>query len=129
VSVAVGKIPGVEKVDVSLNKALVTIDLKPGNSVRLDQIRKAILDNAFTPKDATVNVIGQVTEVHGMPALKVSGTDRLYVLAPGPKGGQRFKGLVHEQGRIVSVQGVIPTPPKSGESSPRLLVENFSSAS
>jgi len=128
VSVAVGKIPGVEKVNVSLNKALVTIDLEPGNTVCLDQIRKAILNDAFTPKDATVIVIGQVTEISGKSALRVSGTDRIYEVVPSPSGQGAFERLTHEQGKTVSVQGLIPAPPKRGESVPRLLVGNFSEA-
>jgi len=54
VSVPVKKIPGVETVNVSLNKGLVSINLAPGNKVTMAQIRKAILDDAFTPKDAKV---------------------------------------------------------------------------
>ncbi|MGH7780028.1 MAG: heavy-metal-associated domain-containing protein [Candidatus Binataceae bacterium] len=124
------KIPGVESVNVSLNHALVSIELKPGNSVRLDQIRKAILDDAFTPKEATVTVVGQVVQNSGQPALKVTGTDQLYELAPvSPKATNAFRGLSSEQGKTVIVQGVVPEPPKDGKAKPRLLVESFSNGS
>jgi copper chaperone CopZ len=130
VSVAVKKIPGVEKVAVSLNNALVSIELKPGNSVRLDQIRKAILDDAFTPKDATVTVVGRVVQNNGQPALKVTDTVQLYELAPAsPKATNAFKELTHEQGKTVTVQGVIPAPAKDGKAEARLLVESFSNPS
>jgi copper chaperone CopZ len=130
VSVAVKKIPGVESVNVSLNHALVSIELKPGNSVRLDQIRKAILDDAFTPKDATVTVVGQVVQNNGQPALMVTDTGQVYELASAsPKATNAFSELAHEQGKTVTVQGVIPAPPKDGNATPRLLVESFSNGS
>ncbi len=128
-SVAVGKFPGVEKVNVSLNKALVSIDLKAGNSVGLDQIRKAILANAFTPKDANVTVVGQVVQDSDRPALNVTGTGQLYELAPGPKATKAFKELIREQRKMVTVRGMIPAPPEGGKPTPRLLVESFSNGS
>lgn len=129
-SVAVGKFPGVDKVNVSLNKALVSIDLKAGNSVRLDQIRKAILANAFTPKEATVSVVGQIVEANGKPALKVTNTGQLYELAPAPGATKVFAGLVQdEENKPLLVQGVIPPPSKDGTAQARLLVKSFSNAS
>lgn len=128
-SVALGKIPGIHRVNVSLNKALVSMELKPGNSATLDQIRKAILNDAFTPEDATVSVIGKLVWINGKPAFQVSGTNQLYEIGPAPKAAQALGELVQQRGKMLLVHGVIPAPPKGGKGAPRLLVKKFRNAS
>lgn len=60
--VAVRKLDGVESVDVSLERASVTIGLRPGNRITLPQLRQIIRNNGFSAKDATVTAIGTVIE-------------------------------------------------------------------
>ena len=64
--------------NVSLKQGLVSITLTPGNTVSLQQVRKAILDDAFKPKDARVVVAGQLTHANGKLQLKVSGTNEMF---------------------------------------------------
>ncbi len=68
--------------NVSLKQGLVSITLTPGNTVTLQQVRKAILDDAFTPKDALVVVLGQLTNANGKLEFKVSGTNEMYPVSP-----------------------------------------------
>jgi copper chaperone CopZ len=58
---ALKKFPGVESVDVSLNKGLATVKLKPGNTVRPQDFWETVRKNGFTPKEARVLVRGEVT--------------------------------------------------------------------
>jgi copper chaperone CopZ len=81
VRVAVRKLDGVESVDVSLERASVTLGLRPGNRITLPQLRQIIRNNGFTAKDATVTAIGTVIERGGKPALSVTGTDVVWLLA------------------------------------------------
>jgi len=48
------KIDGVKDVSISLNKGLATIELKPGNHVTIDDIKRVIEKNGFTPKETRV---------------------------------------------------------------------------
>ncbi|MDQ6760621.1 MAG: heavy-metal-associated domain-containing protein, partial [Acidobacteriota bacterium] len=48
VRVALKKFSGVESVDVSLNKGLATVKLKPGNSVEPQQFWDAVRKDGFT---------------------------------------------------------------------------------
>ena len=57
---ALQKFSGVEKVDVSLNKGLATVTLKPGNTVRLTEVWDTVRKNGFTPKETKVVVRGEV---------------------------------------------------------------------
>lgn len=83
-SVSIGKIAGVESVHVFLNKGLVDIKLKPGNTVTLGAIRKAIENDAFTPKDARVVVAGELVPQSGKRQFKVTGTNETFPLASTP---------------------------------------------
>ena len=109
-SVAVKKIPGVETVNVSLNKGLVSIKLASGNKVRMDQIRKAILNDAFTPKDAKVITIGKLVSESGKLKFIVAGTNETFPVASTPHSSwQKYVGLE------VTLSGLLAAPAKGTE--------------
>jgi hypothetical protein len=85
VRVAVRKLSGVESVNVSLERASAEIQLRPGNTITLDQLRTIIKNNGFTPKEATVSVVGKLIERSGQPALEVTGTNTVLLIVADPK--------------------------------------------
>ena len=104
---ALKKFPGVESVDVSLNKGLATVKLKPGNTVRPQDFWEAVRKNGFTPKETRVLVRGEVTNF-AQPQLKVTGTDLVLDLKAEPKLLDEAKRQV---GNAVTVEGTL-TPGK-----------------
>jgi hypothetical protein len=97
------KVAGVEKVEVKLNEGKAIITLKPGNTVRFDDVIKVVRDKAFTPKEARVSVRGEL--VAGKPQLRVSGTNDVYELS-----GAALGELTKSTEKAVLVEGVIPAP-------------------
>src|SRR3984957_7563737 len=85
VDVALKKVAGVESVEVSLNKGLATVKLKPGNVVSVPQLWELIHKNGYTPKTTAVSVRGELTNVNGALQLKVSGTRDTLPLAADAK--------------------------------------------
>src|SRR5579884_4235479 len=85
VDVALKKVPGVDTVDVSLNKGLATVKLKPGNTVSVPQFWQLLHEKGYTPKTTAVSVRGQLAGGQGRLQLKVSGTRDVLDLAPDPK--------------------------------------------
>jgi copper chaperone CopZ len=69
VSVAVRKVEGVESIDVSLEKAVADIRLKPGNRVTLAQLRAAIKKNGYATRDADVEARGKIVLSNGTAML------------------------------------------------------------
>jgi copper chaperone CopZ len=78
VRVALMKFPGVASADVSLNKGLATVKLKPGNSIRPSEFWEAIRKNGNTPKATQVTVRGEVQA--GGTQLKVIGSNEVFQL-------------------------------------------------
>lgn len=76
---ALKKFPGVESVDVGLNKGLATVKLKPGNTVRPQDLWEAVRRNGFTPKETRVVVRGTVSTSPQLQ-LKVTGTSEVLSL-------------------------------------------------
>ena len=111
-SVAVKKIEGVESVKVSLNEGRATIVLKPGNTVRLDQIRKAVEEQGFTPKDAKVKAIGNLSGPNGHLQFTVSGSNEVFPVRETPHAPWR-----HEARSNVAVSGFIAAPRTARETS------------
>jgi copper chaperone CopZ len=107
VDVALRKVAGVESVEVSLNKGLATVKLKPGNTVSVPQLWELIHKNGYTPKVTAVSVRGDLTSVDGQLLLKVSGAKETLKLAANPKNPTAYGEAQNKLGQTVIVQGVM----------------------
>lgn len=107
VDVALKKTPGVESVDVSLNKGLATVKLKPGNTASVPQFWELLHEKGYTPKATTISVRGQLVGGPGRLQLKVSGTKDTLDLTPDPKNSAAYKAAAAKTGQIVIAQGVM----------------------
>ena len=106
VNVALKKVAGVESVEVSLNKGLATVKLKPGNTVSVPQLWQLIHEKGYTPKATTVSVRGDLANVQGRLQLKVSGTNETLALVADPKNASRLRrGFQKKLGQTVIIQG------------------------
>ena len=115
---------GVESVQVSLNEGLAKIQLKPGNKVRLEQLRKSVADNGFTPKEASVAVLGEIISTNGRLQLKVTGADEIFDLSLAPKAPQTENELKKQEGKTLFVEGIV-VPPKEKKAFPNLEIVSF----
>ena len=88
--VSLKAVPGVDSVDVSLEKGLAVVRMKPGNATTLKELNQAITKNGFTMKDSTAIVVGTVVTTQGKMALQVSGSNEVL-------------NLVHDSGTSISI--------------------------
>jgi copper chaperone CopZ len=107
VDVALKRVAGVESVEVSLNKGLATVKLKPANTVSVPQLWELIHKNGYTPKTTVVSVRGELTNVNGRLQLKISGTKDTLPLIADPKSATAYSEAPKKIGRTVIVQGVM----------------------
>jgi hypothetical protein len=75
VRVSLKSVSGVDLVDVSLEKGLANVKMKPGNTAKFKQLQEAITKNGFTMKPSNVSVAGKLIVVKGQPQLQVSGSN------------------------------------------------------
>ena len=80
--VSLKSVSGVEAVDVSLEKGLASVKMKPGNGATFKQLQEAITKNGFTMKSSNVSVAGKIVMTNGQPQLRVSGSNDLLNLIP-----------------------------------------------
>jgi copper chaperone CopZ len=105
VRVSLKAVVGVDAVDVSLEKGLAVVKLKPGNTVTLKQLQEAIIKNGFTMKQSTATIAGQFVLEAGKPLIKISGSNDVLTLIPDSQGAPDARAL---SGKAVLVQGTIP---------------------
>jgi copper chaperone CopZ len=105
VRVSLKSVAGVDSVDVSLEKGLAVVKMKPGNTATLKQLNEAITKNGFTMKDSTATVAGIVIETDGNAILKVSGSNDLLKLMPQSTSGPNVVSML---GKTVLVEGMVP---------------------
>ena len=89
--VAVKKLPGVQSVEVSLERAVTEIRLTAGNTITLAQLRKLLKDGGFNSGPADVEVIGTLTQRDGAPAVVVTGTSESFRLTADAKNPEAFR--------------------------------------
>jgi hypothetical protein len=111
VRVALQKQPGVDAVDVSLEKATVDVRLRAGNAITLAQVREIIKSNGFTSRDATLTAVGTLVQRGGGPVFEVSGTNialRIVADAASPAAFEQLRSLVPATGeRSVELTGTV----------------------
>ncbi len=109
------KVPGVESVDVSLNKGEAFLRLKPRNSVTIEEIRQVVIDSGFTPKGADAEVLGTIVERHGKRMLAVAGSDLIYLLVEHPRAKGRVDAMWKKaRGQDVVIRGHLPETTTKG---------------
>jgi hypothetical protein len=82
VRVSLMSVNGIASVDVSLDKGLATVKLKPGNSVTLKQLHDAIAKNGFTMKQSHIVAAGKVVQTTSGAKFQISGSNDLLSLLP-----------------------------------------------
>jgi copper chaperone CopZ len=116
VRVAVRRIDGVDSVEVSLERGLALIRLRPDSRASLTAIRRVVLDNGFTPKAAAVRLAGRIRERDGRRVVEVPGSGEVYWLARHPDAPgevERVQALPLES--AVRLEGRVGETTKSSE--------------
>jgi copper chaperone CopZ len=109
VRVSLKAVTGVDNVNVSLEKGLATVTLKPGNATTLKQLQDAIAKNGFTMKQSEATVIGRLLSSGGKLQLRISGSNDVLQLVPSAEGGVDPASMT---GKTVKVTGEIPEAAK-----------------
>ena len=118
VRVAIRKLPGVESVDVSLERAMTDVRLKPDNTVTLSQLRRVIKSGGFNAKEAIVTAVGTLIEQGGKPAVNVSIVNTVWLIVPDSTRRSAYEEAVRRvesgQAQEIEITGVIQEPKDSG---------------
>jgi uncharacterized protein with beta-barrel porin domain len=109
VRVSLKSVAGVDSVDVSLEKGLAAVKMKPGNTATMKQLQDAITKNGFTMKQSKATVAGTILVANGKTQLKVSGSNDVLELVPESQSVPNASSI---QGKSVVVTGTLPEAPK-----------------
>ena len=69
-----------QNVNVSIEKAEATFELKPGKELQPDVLRKVVLDAGFTPRDIFISSRGKLLEKDGKPAFQPMASSQVFSL-------------------------------------------------
>ena len=103
--VALKSIKGVETVQVSLERGQAVATFAPGNTVRYEQILRAIEKNGFVVQGSKLTVDGQVVSSGNAPELQVTGSNERFKLEPAgnASGADQLTGAVEVIGSVPEV--------------------------
>jgi hypothetical protein len=109
VRVSLKSVSGVDTVDVSLEKGLATVRMKPGNTATFKQLQDAITKNGFTMKPSKLSVVGKIVMMNNQPQLQVSGSNDLVSLIPDTPQTANVNAMAN---KVVLVEGTLNEAPK-----------------
>jgi copper chaperone CopZ len=109
VRVSLKSVSGVDSVDVSLEKGLAAVKMKPGNTATLNQLQNAIAKNGFAMKESAAIIAGTIVVANGKTQLQVSGSNELMTLIPQSQASGDAASL---NGKSVLAEGTIPEAAK-----------------
>ena len=120
VSGALKKLSGVDAVDVSLNKGLATVKLKPGNTLKPADLWETVRKNGFTSKETAVVVRGEMQA----GKFKVSGTNQFFEIAADPKNPKAVEDVRTQQAQAMTIAAIL-VPQKDSKASVPLQVRGI----
>ena len=109
---ALQKLEGVEKVQLVAESGLVVIELKAGNKIALDQLRRIVRSNGYPTKEAEITARGRLQSAGGALVFDLLNGSTLALSEPpssSPKAIVEIKGVAtaneknEERLRIVSL--------------------------
>ena len=98
------KLDGVESAVVSLNEGRVRVEFAPGNKVTIAELRRAIRNQGFTPREAMLTLSVQVEMRGAAPVAIVPGSGVTYTVAADAELLARLSGLA---GDTVMLEGQV----------------------
>ena len=100
------KIKGVESASFRTKDSVAVLELKPGNTVTLGDIRDAVKRMGYTPAGAKVTVRGEARKDAGKWILRVAGVDAEYRL--DVSAGQEIRdGVMIIEGSLADPAGLL----------------------
>src|ERR1700730_17055322 len=99
------KIAGVESVEVKLKEGKAFIHLKPGNTVRLEDVEHRVRENGFHPKEAAIMARSELVSDGENWQLNIVGQNQMYSIAATAEQLPQLKSLI---GKSVSLEGTVP---------------------
>ena len=98
------KVDGVTDVHVSLEAAFTQVDLRPGNTVTLDELRTIIRRSGFRPEEARITAIGVLREHKGQLMIDLAPAKGELTLAEGSAAALKDAREWLKAGGTVNVQ-------------------------
>ncbi len=95
------QLAGIARVEVDLQSGLITIDLTADAQPDMAAIRQTIVDNGFTPREAELQLTGQVIEKDGQCELAIG--EQRFALAPTET--LEYATIAEHHRRLVTVSG------------------------
>jgi copper chaperone CopZ len=99
------KIKGVESASFRTKDSVAVLELKPGNTVMLGEIRDAVKRMGYTPAGARVTVRGEARKDGGKWILRVAGVDAEYPLDVPAGQEVRESGVTIIEGSLAEPAG------------------------
>lgn len=107
------RIEGVEKVEINVKGGTTALRTKPGRTLDLDEVAKAVREGGFTPRTLTVTVTGEIREWNSRPVIQLTGTDDRFLIDQNAQLKQ-LQTRLRGQKKLVILTGTVSKKEPTG---------------
>ncbi len=93
------KLDGVRSLDISLNEGTATLSVTQGKNLRPADIRSAVEEAGFTPREISITVVGTLSIEGRKVFLRLRGAEGKYLLSERGTGEADGRGALNEKTR------------------------------
>ncbi|MBS1258565.1 MAG: hypothetical protein MAG551_01624 [Candidatus Scalindua arabica] len=100
------RVEAVEDLKILVNAGLAEFKIKEGKSIDVDQIKKAVKDGGYTPREMLVTLNGRVEEASGRMILRIDDVSDSFIL----KDNEMLKEIITSekaQDKTITVTGLV----------------------
>jgi copper chaperone CopZ len=106
---AIQRLDGVQKVRAQVQPPRAEVTPRSGVWVEAERLRSAVKSAGFKSGDVWYTVTGTLIQWQNQPALRLSGTERVFLLQPDPKAPKPYErikqALPDAEGKVAEVEG------------------------
>lgn len=100
------RVEGVKDLKLQFDTGVAEIKIQEGKSIYVDEIRKAVKDGGFTPRDMVITLKGKIEEVDGRMILRIDDISDSFIL----KDNNMLTDIIktqNVQGKIATLTGLV----------------------
>jgi copper chaperone CopZ len=99
------RMKAVEDLKILVNAGLAELTIKEGKSIDIDEIKKAVKDSGFTPREIFITLKGRIEETDGQLILRVDNISDVFTL----KDNEMLNEIIateQAQDKIITITGL-----------------------
>ena len=100
------KVEGVEKLEIKVDQGVAKLTVKEKKNLSIEDVKKAVVDGGFTPRDIAITVKGRISEHNGRTVLKLAKNANVFLIAQNEQL-KKVKEALKGEDKLLRITGTL----------------------